>query len=237
MKSKSYLSLFCLVSIFISCETETKIVFEETEITTQNNSVVSINIPKASGTINIAKNINEGISNAITDILNFGELDAATISIEELIINFNDEFNTFKNNFPDSVQEWEIQIDGDIMYQSSEIISIALTSYVDTGGAHGVLTITFLNFDTETGLLISNAKLFTDNKAINDMTKSYFVKIINEKEISVFDDDEFQLPENIGYSEDGILILYNVYEVASYADGIIQFTIPFNEISSSLKYH
>ena len=237
MKSKSYLSLFCLVLIFISCETETKIVFEETEITTQNNSVVSINIPKVSGTINIAKNINEGISNAITDILNFGELDAATISIEELIINFNDEFNTFKNNFPDSVQEWEIQIDGDIMYQSSEIISIALTSYVDTGGAHGVLTITFLNFDTETGLLISNAKLFTDNKAINDMTKSYFVKIINEKEISVFDDDEFQLPENIGYSEDGILILYNVYEVASYADGIIQFTIPFNEISSSLKYH
>ncbi len=43
------------------------------------------------------------------------------------------------------------------MYQSSEVISVALTSYINTGGAHGVLTITFLNFDAETGFQISSA--------------------------------------------------------------------------------
>jgi len=235
MKSKTCLSLFCLVLIFVSCETETKIVFEETEITTKNNSIVSINIPKATGTNDVAKNINEGVSNTITSVLNFGESDDD--AIEELIIKFNDEFNAFKNDFPDNVQEWEAQIDGDIMYQSSEVISVALTSYINTGGAHGVLTITFLNFDAETGFQISNADLFTDFNAIKNITKPYFEKTISENDISVFDASEFGLPANIGFTEDGILMLYNVYEVASYSDGIIQFTIPFNEIDSYLVFN
>jgi len=235
MKYKTYLSLLCLVLIFISCETETKITFEEIEITSKKNSIVSIIIPKASGTTEITNNINEGISNTIINILNFEETDDDE-NIEELIIKFNDEFNAFKNDFPDSSQVWEVQIDGDVMYQSAEVISIALTSYWNTGGAHGVLTITILNFNPQTGFQISTADLFTDIEAIENITKSYFEKTINEKDISTFDTNGFELPRNIGFTEDGILMLYNVYEVASYADGIIQFTVPYNKISSYLNY-
>ena len=238
MKNKTCLSLLCLVLMFVSCETETKITFEEIEITSKNNSIVSINIPKASGTTEIANNINESFSNTITNILNFEKSDDDE-NIEELIIKFNDEFNSFKNDFPDSSQVWEAQIDGDVMYQSSKVISIAITTYINTGGAHGQLTITFLNFDSQTGFQISNADLFTDIETIEtieNITQSYFEKTINEKNISVFDANGFELPTNIGFTEDGILMLYNVYEVASYADGIIQFTVPYNEISSYLNY-
>ena len=37
----------------------------------------------------------------------------------------------------------------------------------------------------------------------------------------------FQLPQNIGFSEDGLILLYNTYEVASYAQGYTEFIIPF----------
>ena len=46
---------------------------------------------------------------------------------------------------------------------------------------------------------------------------------------------DFQLPETIGYSDEGIIILYNPYEIASYAQGIVEFTIPFEDVSSFLN--
>ena len=238
MKSKTYISLICLALILFSCENETKITFQEVGITAKGNSIVSINIPEASGTIEIANNVNETISNTIKSILNFGEIgEYSNESIEDLIIKFNDEFNTFNNDFPDSVQEWDAQIDGDVMYQSSEVISIALTSYINTGGAHGILTITLLNFNSETGIQISNNNLFSDLGKIKNISKPYFKKTINDENVSVFNEDEFELPTNIGFEEDGILMLYNAYEVAPYATGIIQFTIPFNEIDSFLVFN
>ena len=45
----------------------------------------------------------------------------------------------------------------------------------------------------------------------------------------------FQLPKNIGYSDDGLVLLYNVYEVASFEQGYTEFVIPFDEIKSYLK--
>ena len=238
MKPKTYISLICLALILFCCENETKITFQEIGITAKGNSIVSINIPEASGTIEVANNVNETISNTIKSVLNFGEIEEnSNESIEDLIIKFNDEFNAFKNDFPDSAQEWDAQIDGDVMYQSSEIISIALTSYINSGGAHGILTITLLNFNSETGIQISNNNLFSDLGKIKNISKPYFEKIINDENISVFNEDEFELPTNIGFEEDGILMLYNVYEVAPYATGIIQFTIPFNEIDSFLVFN
>jgi hypothetical protein len=45
----------------------------------------------------------------------------------------------------------------------------------------------------------------------------------------------FQLPENIGFSDDGLVLLYNVYEVASFNQGYTEFVIPFEDIASYLK--
>ena len=46
---------------------------------------------------------------------------------------------------------------------------------------------------------------------------------------------DFQLPETLGYSDEGLIVLYNPYEIASYSQGIIEFTIPYSEISSFLN--
>ena len=55
--------------------------------------------------------------------------------------------------------------------------------------------------------------------------------------IDYFWGEPFHLPENIGLNDEGVIFFYNVYEIASYADGITEFTIPFSDIESLLKIY
>ena len=50
----------------------------------------------------------------------------------------------------------------------------------------------------------------------------------------MFDGEAFYLPENIGFTPKGIQLLYNQYEVASYADGPIILTLPYEEVKEYL---
>ena len=61
---------------------------------------------------------------------------------------FDTEYANFKNQFADSDQKWEALIDGEVTYESPELISIAINSYLDTGGAHGNGYVKFFNFNT-----------------------------------------------------------------------------------------
>ena len=238
MKSLIVTSILSLAFIFISCEDQKALTFLEINMTAENNSIVETNIPQAIGTSDISNNINENIENVISGLLNIGDADDVSVkTVEESITLFNNEFQSFKNDFPESAQQWEAQIDGDVMYQSPEIVSIALTSYINTGGAHGILTINILNFNTETGLKISNDSLFTNMDAFKSVAKPYFEKTIKEKGNNFFDTDVFELPSNIGFSEEGVILLYNVYEIAPYSTGITEFTIPYDQISALLKFN
>ena len=122
------------------------------------------------------------------------------------------------------------------MYHSEVVISIALTSYQNTGGAHGILNISFLNFDVETGEPISNVDLFSDFSAFKAIAEQHFKKEIEGKESQYFKSDTFALPANIGFDDEGIFLLYNTYEIAPYSTGLTEIHIPFEEVSMLLNY-
>ena len=221
MKHYRYILIFFYFSVFFNCEEERKTTFSEINITTDNNNLVEVNIPEANGNEAIMNQINSEIQKKVISALHIGNLeDTYSSSIEESIISFINEYNTFKKDFPESSQLWEAQIDGEVIYQSEEFTTVAITSYKNTGGAHGNLNISFLNFDLKTGLKLDNIQLFTDIESFKTIAETYF-----------------KLPENIGYSEDGIILLYNTYEVASYSTGIIEFAIPFSKCASYLAFN
>ncbi|WP_298497459.1 DUF3298 and DUF4163 domain-containing protein [uncultured Algibacter sp.] len=237
MKFKHVLLIFSCALTFFNCKEEQKLIFSDINITTKSNSIVEVNIPEIIGNETISNKINSEIQKIVITALHIGNPDEITsTSIKESIELFNSEYNTFKNDFPDSFQPWEAQIDGEVMYQTTNIISIALTSYANTGGAHGILNISFLNFDIKTGQKIENKALFNDVEAVKKIVKSYLIDNTIEKNIFL-EDNEFKLPENIGYSENGIIILYNTYEVAPYVSEIIEFAVPYNSIESYLIYN
>ncbi|MBU3820784.1 DUF3298 and DUF4163 domain-containing protein [Flavobacteriaceae bacterium XHP0103] len=237
MHYKNILANFLSVLFLLSCSEESKLIFNETDFSNDENAVVEVIIPMASGNDNTVVNtINSTLSSYVIKSLKIGDQETPNAkTIEEGIANFNADFESFKNGFPEALP-WDAQIDGEVMYQSPEIISISLSAYLNTGGAHGNLTITFLNFDAVTGKLIKNEGLFNNMNAFKKIAQTNFDDTIEDKNV-LFDPQSFQLPENIGFNEEGIILLYNTYEVAPYATGIIEFTIPFNEVSTYLNFN
>ncbi|MGE5944414.1 MAG: PdaC/SigV domain-containing protein [Flavobacteriales bacterium] len=198
--------------------------------------LAEIIIPVAEGNNNITNIINSDIKNEVIKSLQIG--DAETIesnSIEESITIFNDEYTNFKRDFPEVSQPWEAQIDGEIMYQSLEIISMSLTTYINTGGAQGNLNISFLNYDAKTGNRIKNIDLFNNIDDFKNVAKAYFEDAVENKS-NAFNPNSFELPENIGYNDEGIILLFNAYETAPYASEIIEFIIPFEKVNSFLNF-
>ena len=233
-------SILCLFLVFYSCDEDVHIAFEDTLIETEDNAKISIDIPKAVGTAEVANKINHVIETHVANQTNMANEPTRDISLKDAIEKFNTEYVNFKSDFPESSQQWEALIDGEVLYQTSEIISIAINSYLDTGGAHGNTVVRFLNFDAQTGSQLTIEDLITDLKSFKEVVEKVFkietnTKAQEETMEDFFFGDEFQLPESIGYSDEGVIVLYNTYEMAAYAQGITEFTIPFGEVERYLK--
>lgn len=231
-----FVLIICSSYIFLGCKEESQISFSEVNISSKNNEIVEINIPRAAGNEIISNEINSKISDHINKSLQLNDSNSSIKSIKESIASFNNEYEAFKEDFPESAQIWEAQIDGEVLYESAELICVSITTYINTGGAHGLLNISFLNFDSHTGDLIPNINLFKNLNDFKAVAKPYFENTISNENIAI-DTKIFKLPENITYSDEGILFLYNTYEIASYADGIIEFTIPYSEVESFLVFN
>ena len=230
---------FLVLSFFLfSCnENPNQLTFSEEIVTTPANSLVHITIPKADGNTAVSEKINSKIESLVSHAINIGDSDTEMPPLKAQIDSFNIQFQKFKEEFPDSPMVWEAQIDGEVLYQSSEIITVALTTYSNTGGAHGVTIISFLNFDTASGESIENAALFNDQEGFKTLAKTYFLEEIKGKEGDYWNLNDYQLPTNIGFSEDGLILFYNVYEIAPYSSGATEFNIPFEKADSYLNYH
>lgn len=227
-----------LATSVMSCNEEIKLSFVEENILQNDNAIVEINIPRAEGEDLVSKLINAKIDNHIANILNFSEDQSETLTRDEAIQKFQTAFSEFKLNIDENAMPWEATFDGDVIFHSSEIICIAVNAYTNTGGAHGNMNITLFNFNAQNGTLLKMEEFISDINAFTAIVKTHFEKEIqSESDASMVDyffGEEFHLPANIGFNDEGVLILYNVYEIATYADGITEFTIPFEELTSVL---
>lgn len=238
---KNYIVFVLALSLLISCGEEIYIDFLEEQIATSEMADISINFPKAKGNTVVSEAINTTIKNHIVNQTNLSEDSLTNLSIADAVERFNTEFKNFKTNFPDSAQKWEAFIDGEVTYRSADVICIAITSYVDTGGAHGNTNIKFFNFNPLTGELYSKRELIDNYEGLSALIekKLHDNLKLNSGEVTedYFFGNKFQLPESIGYSDEGLIILYNPYEIASYSQGIIEFTIPYKEIDAFMSIY
>ncbi len=237
------ISLFlCVFLIFFSCQKDVPLTFSDQTIETTQNAIVTITYPVARGNSNIADPINKTLEKFIANALNMSEKINNKLSLEDAIKDFDHEYKTFKDDFSDSTQQWEALIESEVNYESETIICITVNSYLDTGGAHGNSLVTFLNFDKKNGRLLKREDIIKDEEAFRDFAKPYFDKatkpMSNDESVQdMFFGEDFQLPENIGFSEKGIILLYNIYEIASYAQGVTEFTIPYDAARPYLKMY
>lgn len=232
-----------ILSVFIvlfSCKKDQPLSFTEQTIEKTQNAMITINYPKAEGDDAIADRINKTIENFLANEINMSEKLDSKLSLDEAVKGFDDEFKSFKEDFSDSAQQWEVSVESEVNYETDSFICITVNSYLDTGGAHGNSRVTFLNFDKKTGNLLKRYDILKDETDFKAIVKPYFDKATkplsdDEAVQDMFFGEDFQLPENIGFNAKGVILLYNVYEIATYAQGVTEFTIPYSEAKPFLK--
>jgi hypothetical protein len=164
-------------------------------------------------------------------------------NIEEAIQSFKNGYLELKKMYPDEPVGWEADIEGKVTYEDKNILTIQVSSYLFTGGAHGFSATRFLNFDKAKALELETLELFNDPLEFQSFAEGKFrdqEKIPANGSINatgfMFEDDEFYLPENIGFTQEGLQLFYEQYEVASYADGPIILTLKFKELEPYIKF-
>lgn len=231
--------IFFILLFIQSCNTEFKPVnFETTSIDNSFESDITVVYDKATANDELSKKINFKIEETIITTLSFPE---KKTNLNAVLKDFDADYITFKTNFPDEAEPiWELHIETEKTYQSEDIITLAINTYEFKGGAHGNDKIKFLNLDAKTGAILNQKDIIENTKAFKDIAKTYFLENLENRDQNLKMEDyffgkPFQLPENIGFSAEGLVLLYNVYEVASYAQGYTEFVIPFEKLEDLLK--
>jgi hypothetical protein len=201
---------------------------------------VKINIFNFIDEIPIATTINNVLEEEVIDQLLYDD-DIKVESIDKAITSFKNGYLDLKKMYADETVGWEAKIEAAITFENKDVISIQMDSYIFTGGAHGYGVTRFLNFDKKKGDQLENWQLFGDKEDFRHFAEVKF-KIQEDIPQSasinstgfMFEDERFYLPKNIGFTKKGLQLIYNQYEVASYADGPIIITLPYNEINKFL---
>ncbi len=238
--------LFCSLLSFLlvlGCTNENKLTFEPLHIENEACDLcpnIEINLPQALGEEKLAKTINTALTEAIISLLLFEE-EIAVTTIDEAMTSFKKAYIALQEQYDDEATNWEANIEGSVSFENDDYLTIALDSYLFTGGAHGYTSQQFLNFDKKKGIELENSQLFKNEADFQAFAEAVFRKkeqIPQEKPINytgfMFETDSFYLPENIGFTSEGLKLLYNPYEIASYADGPIEMVLPHNEIKKYL---
>lgn len=248
---KSALPRLLVFLLLIGCSNTDKLTFETLKINEQARLAngkecqdcpqVIIAIPKAIENSKIANTINTALEEEIISLLLFD--DAITVNnLDDALVSFNSGYQEMKTMFADESPGWEAKIDGELIFEDAVLLTIELNSYIFTGGAHGYTSKRFLNFDKSKGTELENWELFKSPKKFEVFAEAKFreqEEIPKDKSINytglMFEKDSFYLPENIGFTKDGVQLLYNPYEVASFADGPIILTLPYNLVKPFLS--
>ncbi|MDD3416085.1 MAG: DUF3298 domain-containing protein [Lachnospiraceae bacterium] len=117
------------------------------------------------------------------------------------------------------------------------VISLTSEEYYYMGGAHGQTIKSGLNFDAATGELLTLQDISTNKDALIESAKSYILTVCKSPYYQelLFDDYEESIPSilvdgNWYFSKGGLTFIANQYEIAPYVAGIIEFTIPYDQL-------
>lgn len=257
---KRFMSFICVAFLTISCgddkknnedaqKEETTVAFE-TEYYEKESDVnckdkcpsVSIEVPVAEGGTVAGDSINRKLFNTVRSIVYFGEKPYNASNYDDLMGSFLDSYEELRKDFPNEALGWEAKIDAEVTYSTDSLLNITLEHYTYTGGAHGYAGNRSLLFDPQTGKSLEYDDIFTNVKEFTSFAEQKFREKFNipaNRDINstglLFEDEVYALPLNIFFQENGVLLYYNAYEIASYAEQEKELLIPYSEADKYLK--
>jgi hypothetical protein len=197
--------------------------------------------PVAKGDSSAVK-INEAIQSQLLGFLQVGE-DPWT-SLDSAANDFLRSFEEFKKEFPESGGSWEIEVKGNLSYESDRTVSIFFEQYNYTGGAHPNSSVVFLNFEKKSGEYLSTDRLLLDQAKVAMLAEQkfrYYHQV--EDGVSLEEDGRFFLPETgfflanaMGFKEGKFWIIYVPYEIGPYVLGYTELEFTKEELGDAVTW-
>ena len=197
-------------------------------------------------------------------VVETAETDAEQRALETAAV-FNEKFGkwTAAEEFDEIVKgaaedlkqcrEWEIDWVGPYtleldctVYQTEQMVSISGLHYRYTGGAHPNTYLLGWNFDLETGEFF-DAKALSDGTALQDHVTEELIRQARcrASEVDMVPDEMFWTDYEsiisewssyaVSFDEEGMSVAFSPYELAAYAAGAQEFTLPYETLVPYLK--
>ncbi len=168
-----------------------------------------------------------------TNLSNFGRYDTMFMEMKQTNLEMRQSGDMFGGEF----WHYFYMVNGD--FSNNRYLTLEFSEGGYMGGAHGSWSSVTYHLNPQTGeqytlesffgedglqkLLVIAEKLFRESEGIDPdvpLSESGYW----------FSNDEFHLGSNFTFTDDGMEIMYNHYEIAPYSEGIITFKIPADQI-------
>ena len=196
--------------------------------------------------------VNRMIKEYVSNVVSYGEETIATNSdlsvefMEAAIGKFADAYNAEMSSYEDEDDffggVWQTETSVSIYQENSEFVEVSFDNWDYSGGAHGNAWSEQVMVDIKTGKELKLDDFFSNIDLLSSKAESIFRADheipagANLEEAGFwFEDGVFRLNENFVFNENSIDFLYNQYEIAPYAAGMIVVSIPLNEVEHLLK--
>jgi hypothetical protein len=244
---KKLIVVFVFAVLFSSCKKDLKFktmnFYKKTTMPCkQGCPQIKVSVPFAEPKNEVSDNINNKILSVVHSIVSFEEPAKKFTDYNSVLSNFIAEYEKMQTENPDDIFGWEADVKGAKIYHSKKILNIEIAHHSYTGGAHGSSGLRSILINSETGKSIANKDLFFDELKFKAFAEKQFrtkFKIPKDSGINstalMFEDDKFQLPNNYFFNKNGLLLYYNNYEIASYAQGPQELLLSYEILKPYLK--
>lgn len=124
-----------------------------------------------------------------------------------------------------------------ILTNTQNLLTVAFSTSEYTGGAHGLFGVSYLSIDKRNGTAVTEKTLFKSD--YKNKLSSLIQGVIADRNSSQDEDEhigllvdllEVKANQNFYLSENGLVYVYNIYEIAPYAQGLVEIILPYKDI-------
>lgn len=187
-------------------------------------------------------------NNILGDYLALFGIDKQCNSIDEFkteLLNYaysiDSSYVQYINEFGDgTIQTWYQKMSMGII-NSTKKYKVIEYNYIDyMGGAHCTYLTHYQNINLEDYSLLSICDVISDTTKLIQIAEKHFISTVESDGMKYpddfwFEDGKFLLAEEFALSQKGLILHYNIYEVACYAQGDFEILIPYSEISNIMN--
>ncbi|HSE83277.1 MAG TPA: lysozyme inhibitor LprI family protein [Thermodesulfobacteriota bacterium] len=145
---------------------------------------------------------------------------------------------------PDYAFGWSVERDVEVIYNTPKVLSLSLSEYSFTGGAHPNSFINYASFNMATGeeIKLSDILINGYEADLNRVAEQEFREVREMKPDESledagfwFENNKFSLNDNFAVTEEGLIFYFNSYEVAPYVMGPTEIVLNYEEFKHLIK--